>query len=87
VPESKLSHNDRAINGFATRTADIFRGKNTVALRATKKSYAWHSIRFFSPKGGVFATMMALFWNKTVLGFWHHYLYVWSINWNLVSCL
>ena len=26
--------------------------------------------RFFSPKGGVFATMTAVFWNKTVLDFW-----------------
>ena len=26
-------------------------------------------IRLFSPKGDVFATMMAVFWNKTVLGF------------------
>ena len=38
VPESKLSHSVRVINGFAPRTADIFRGKNTVALRATKKA-------------------------------------------------
>jgi hypothetical protein len=27
-------------------------------------------LRFFSPKGDVFATMKAVFWNKTVLGFW-----------------
>ena len=26
--------------------------------------------RFFSPKGDVFATMKAVFWNKTGLGFW-----------------
>lgn len=25
---------------------------------------------FFSPKGEVFATMKAVFWNKTGLGFW-----------------
>ena len=25
--------------------------------------------RFFSPKGDVFATMKAVFWNKTILGF------------------
>jgi len=25
---------------------------------------------FFSPKGDVFASMKAVFWNKTVLGFW-----------------
>ena len=24
----------------------------------------------FSPKGVVFAAMMAVFWNKTVVGFW-----------------
>ena len=33
------------------------------------KKAAHGQIWFFSPKGGVFATMKAVFWNKTVLGF------------------
>ena len=31
---------------------------------------AYGGNRFFSPKGDVFATMKAVFWNKTGLGFW-----------------
>ena len=34
------------------------------------KKAAHGQIWFFSPKGDVFATMKAVFWNKTVLGFW-----------------
>lgn len=43
--------------------------KNLVSLRFTKKATRREKW-FFSPKGGVFATMKAVFWNKTVLGFW-----------------
>ena len=53
---------------IATQRKNIFRGKNNVTLRFTKKA-AHCDNRFFSPKGDVFTTMKAEFWNKTVLGF------------------
>ena len=64
VPESKLSHNGRAINGFALRTPDCIRGKNIKnnillffsLVEVTKEL-------FFI----VFAAGMAEFRNETVL--------------------
>ena len=64
VPESTLSHNDRAINGFARRTADCIRGKNIknniLLLFSLVK---WARVQVFN----VFAAEMAEFRNETVL--------------------
>ncbi|MBR4240093.1 MAG: hypothetical protein IKO85_00595 [Bacteroidaceae bacterium] len=55
TPKSKLLRNPEAQYGFVPKHSH-HGGKNTVTLRSTEKRLRIVRNRFFSPKGGVFAS-------------------------------
>ena len=55
VPKSKLLHRPETQYGFVPKHSH-HGGKNTVTLRSTEKRLRIVRNRFFSPKGGVFAS-------------------------------